>query len=117
MVNCWLLPSMVALKELTYHSSPHTSVSSNSVGTRASNARVTFLGTLAGIAGAAAVSLVSFAVGMLPWSWLAPAILAAVVGMLADSYLGATLERRKLLNNDAVNFLSTLVAAAITLLW
>jgi uncharacterized protein (TIGR00297 family) len=78
---------------------------------------VTLAGTLAGIAGAAGVSLVSVAVGMLPWKWLAPAILSAVAGMLADSYLGATLERRKMLNNDAVNFLSTAVAAAIALQW
>jgi uncharacterized membrane protein len=31
--------------------------------------------------------------------------------MVVDSFLGAWLERRGLLNNDAVNFLSTLVAA------
>jgi len=31
-----------------------------------------------------------------------------VFGLLFDSFLGATLERRKWLNNDAVNFLSTL---------
>jgi uncharacterized membrane protein len=37
---------------------------------------------------------------------------AALIGMLADSFLGAWLERRHLLNNDAVNFLSTLLAAA-----
>jgi uncharacterized protein (TIGR00297 family) len=78
---------------------------------------VTLAGTLAGIAGAAVVSLVSVAVGTLPWKWLAPATLSAVVGMLADSYLGATLERSRLLNNDSVNFLSTVVAAAIALLW
>ena len=76
---------------------------------------VTVVGTLAGIAGATAVGLVSIAVGMLPWKWLAPAVLSAVIGMLADSCLGATLERRKLLNNDAVNFLSTAIAAAIAL--
>ena len=77
---------------------------------------VTLVGTLAGVAAAAAVSLVSVAVGMLPWKWIAPAILSAVLGMLADSYLGATLERRHLLNNDTVNFLSTVVAAAFALL-
>jgi uncharacterized membrane protein len=48
-----------------------------------------------------------------PLRWLGIAILAAVAGMIADSFLGALLERRKLLNNDAVNFLGTLVAAGI----
>ncbi|MBZ5719403.1 MAG: DUF92 domain-containing protein [Acidobacteriia bacterium] len=74
---------------------------------------ISWAGTLAGIAGAAVVSLVSAAAGMLPWKWLGPAIVAAVAGMVADSYLGATLERRGVLNNDSVNFLSTVVAAGI----
>jgi uncharacterized membrane protein len=44
-------------------------------------------------------------------------IAGALAGMLTDSYLGALLERRNLLNNDAVNFLGTLAAAcAATLL-
>jgi uncharacterized membrane protein len=33
--------------------------------------------------------------------------------MIADSFLGAVMERRKLLNNDAVNFLGTLIAAGV----
>jgi uncharacterized membrane protein len=37
--------------------------------------------------------------------------------MVADSYLGALFERRNLLNNDGVNFLSTLVAAGVALLF
>ncbi len=39
--------------------------------------------------------------------------LAGVAGNLVDSLLGATLERRGHLSNDAVNFLSTLVAAIL----
>ena len=35
--------------------------------------------------------------------------------MLFDSLLGALLERRHLLNNDAVNFLSTIFASALAL--
>jgi uncharacterized membrane protein len=33
--------------------------------------------------------------------------------MIADSFLGATLERRGLLHNNAVNFSSTAIAAMI----
>jgi uncharacterized protein (TIGR00297 family) len=40
---------------------------------------------------------------------------AAVFGLLFDSLLGATLERRGWLNNDAVNFVSTCSAAAFAL--
>jgi uncharacterized membrane protein len=38
-----------------------------------------------------------------------------VVGLGFDSLLGATLERRGWLNNDAVNFLSTASAAGFAL--
>jgi len=43
---------------------------------------------------------------MLTVSWA-----GGVFGLLFDSLLGATLERRGWLNNDAVNFLSTASAA------
>jgi len=41
--------------------------------------------------------------------------LGAVFGLLFDSVLGATLERRGWLNNDGVNFLSTASAAGFAL--
>ncbi len=72
---------------------------------------VSLIGTLAGIAAATLVSLVCVLTGLLAWKWLGTSVAAAVLGMVADSYLGAWLERRQLLNNDSVNFLSTLVAA------
>ena len=37
-----------------------------------------------------------------------------IFGLFFDSLLGATVERRGWLNNDAVNFLSTGAAAAFT---
>jgi len=73
---------------------------------------VSWPGTLAGIAAAAAVSLVCVLTGLVPFRWLGISITAAFAGTIADSFLGALLERRKLLNNDAVNFLGTLIAAA-----
>jgi uncharacterized protein (TIGR00297 family) len=74
------------------------------------------VGTLAGIAAAVLVSLVCALTGLMPLKWFGLSATAAVGGMIADSYMGATLERRKLLNNDLVNFLGTLVAVAIALL-
>ncbi len=80
---------------------------------------VTLAGTAAGMMAALVVSLVCVVARLLPWTWLAIPATAAVLGMLADSYLGAGLERRGWLNNDAVNLLSTLVAAVLapSLLW
>jgi uncharacterized protein (TIGR00297 family) len=72
---------------------------------------VSWAGTLAGISAAALVSGVCLLTRLMPLRWLGISIVAAVAGTIADSYLGALLERRKLLSNDAVNFLGTLVAA------
>ena len=77
---------------------------------------VSWTGTFAGMAAASVVSLVCVLTGMVPLKWLGFSIAAAAAGMTADSYLGALLERRNLLNNDAVNFLGTLIAAAAAFL-
>jgi len=72
---------------------------------------ISVAGTLAGVAAAAIVALagtlaLSGGYGMF---WVSGA--GAIFGLLFDSLLGATLERRGWLNNDAVNFLSTAGAA------
>jgi uncharacterized protein (TIGR00297 family) len=76
---------------------------------------ITLAGTFAGIAAAL------FVAGIGTWSlrgdfvlfWVSAA--GGVFGLLFDSLLGATLERRGWLNNDAVNFLSTGSAAGFAL--
>jgi uncharacterized protein (TIGR00297 family) len=75
------------------------------------NGAVSLTGTLAGIAAAAIVSSVCLFAGLVPMRWLLISLGAGILGMFADSFLGAWLERRGLLNNDSVNFLSTLVSA------
>ena len=74
-------------------------------------------GTLAGVTAAALITLGNAAMGVISWdsSWMCA--LAAVLGMLADSFLGASLERKGLLDNNAVNFLSTVVAALLAVLF
>jgi uncharacterized protein (TIGR00297 family) len=76
-------------------------------------------GTLAGIAGATVVTAACWATRVIALHWLLPVAAAGVLGMFVDSFLGAWLERRHILNNDAVNFLSTVVAAlfALFLYW
>ena len=71
---------------------------------------VSLAGTLAGIFAAYIVSVTCWLTGLLQWKWLVVSTGAGVLGMVADSLLGASLERRRVLNNDAVNFLSTLIA-------
>jgi len=70
-------------------------------------------GTLIGVAGAGLIGLLHAGFSQLAF-FIA---LAGIFGNAMDSVLGASLERKKYLNNDAVNFLNTLLAAlaAVTL--
>jgi uncharacterized protein (TIGR00297 family) len=72
---------------------------------------ITVKGTVAGLAAALLIVLVSMKVLQLPSRVGIFALGGAVFGLFFDSLLGATLERRGWINNDAVNFLSTLAAA------
>jgi uncharacterized protein (TIGR00297 family) len=68
-------------------------------------------GTLAGVAGAAALALVAIALGSIPQSALWIVVVAATAGALLESWLGATLEAPGILNNDMLNFINTAAAA------
>lgn len=80
---------------------------------------ITLTGTFAGILGALAVSAVgAWAIhgnALVFWA----AVVGGVFGLIFDSLLGATFEQREWLNNDAVNFLSTVAAATVAglILW
>jgi uncharacterized protein (TIGR00297 family) len=73
---------------------------------------ITLAGTLAGILAAAVVAVVGSEALRGGGLMLGAAAAGGVFGLFFDSLLGATLERRGWLNNDAVNFLSTASAAA-----
>ncbi len=73
---------------------------------------VSVAGTLAGIIAAAVIAAIGGVGPALFPHWAAVAI-AACSGLLFDSVLGATIERRGWIGNDLVNFLSTLSAAVI----
>jgi uncharacterized protein (TIGR00297 family) len=76
---------------------------------------ISLAGTSAGVLAAVAVAAAgTLAVGGgMRMFWIAA--LGGVFGLFFDSLLGATLEQMGLLNNDAVNFLSTISAAAVAL--
>jgi len=77
---------------------------------------ITAWGTLSGMFAAFAIVSLGAAVGLIPWQKAALPLIAAIIGMLTDSILGAALERRGWLNNDLVNLLSTWVAAGLVFL-
>jgi uncharacterized protein (TIGR00297 family) len=68
-------------------------------------------GTIAGLAGAGALAGLGVALDLAPL-WTVPAIIGgAVVGSIAESVMGATLEGPGIVNNDVLNFLNTAIAA------
>jgi uncharacterized protein (TIGR00297 family) len=78
---------------------------------------ITLAGTLAGALASVLIMLVGFwamrgAKFLDDWVSICLGAAGGIFGLLFDSVLGATLERRGRLNNDAVNFLSTLSAVA-----
>lgn len=72
-------------------------------------------GTLAGIIASGVIALVGAAALRGDWMVFLLSFSGGVFGLLFDSVLGATLERRGWLNNDAVNFFSTCSASAFAL--
>jgi uncharacterized protein (TIGR00297 family) len=90
-----------------------TSLRRVSVGT---DGAISLVGTLAGTSGAVLLVLVAALTLRLKVEQAVCAVLGAIAGLFVDSLLGATAERRGWLNNDAVNFLSTLAAALIAML-
>jgi uncharacterized protein (TIGR00297 family) len=76
---------------------------------------ISLAGSLAGIAAAVLLALVCAAAGLVSRRSLVVPAAAGILGMLVDSYLGAWLERSRRLNNDQVNFVSTIVAAALAI--
>lgn len=84
-------------------------------GVRGKDGVISIEGLLFGIAGSTIIGMIY----TMAFEW-GPAlfwiIIAGTVGNLTDSLLGATLERRGTIGNDAVNFLNTAVAALFLLL-
>jgi uncharacterized protein (TIGR00297 family) len=76
---------------------------------------ISFGGTLAGAFAAAIVAVAGVVAMRGDLLMLAVSWTGGIFGLLFDSLLGATLERRGWLNNDGVNFLSTLSAVAFSL--
>ena len=74
---------------------------------------ITLVGTISGMTAATLVSLAAVLTNLLTWKLLGVCTIVAVAATLIDSLMGALLERRGLINNDAVNFLSTAFAAAL----
>ncbi len=74
-------------------------------------------GTVAGIVAGLLVGVACAFAGQIAYRALPIIWVSATLGMFFDSVLGGTLENRRRLNNDQVNFLSTAAAAIFALLF
>ena len=74
---------------------------------------ITLAGTIAGTVAGLMIAAVSTLGGIVPHAHLWIPFIAGFVGMLMDSVLGATFQRRGWMNNEAVNLFGTLAAAAV----
>lgn len=76
---------------------------------------VSLEGTAAGIVAALGLVALGVVFGLMPASHLGSAVIGATIGSAVESALAATFEGPGILNNDLLNFLNTLVAAAVAL--
>ncbi len=78
---------------------------------RGTEGAVSLEGTVAGIVASVGVAALGAAVGLYGPAGALAVVVAAFIGTTLESLAGATLEKRGLLDNEAVNFLNTLVGA------
>lgn len=79
---------------------------------------VSLQGTMAGVMSAAALAATGAYLGLIPTTAVAVVTAAATVASLLEGVLGATLEARGMLTNDAVNFVNSAMGAALAMwLW
>jgi len=77
---------------------------------------ITLGGTLAALGAAAAVALICVLGGMIAHRDALVCVAGGFSGMVADSFMGATIQRRGYVGNNGVNLFSTIIAASIALL-
>jgi uncharacterized protein (TIGR00297 family) len=74
-------------------------------------------GTLAGLVAAVALAMLGDALRLIPASAIAPVAVAATIASLIEGALGATLEGRGTLNNDALNLINSAIGAGLAVAW
>jgi uncharacterized protein (TIGR00297 family) len=74
---------------------------------------ITMVGSAAGLAAGSVMAAIGSVGGMISPAQIWIPIAAGFAGMLSDSMLGATLQRRGWISNQGVNFVGTFAAVAL----
>lgn len=74
-------------------------------------------GTLAGALGAAVLAATGAVLGLVPFAAISPIAVAATLASFAEGWLAVHFEGNGALNNDCLNFLNSLIGAALALVW
>jgi uncharacterized protein (TIGR00297 family) len=77
---------------------------------------VSLEGTAAGVVAATFLAWLATVFGLITYEWIVCVVFAATAASLVESWLGATLERDGVLNNDALNFVNSAIGAGLALL-
>jgi uncharacterized protein (TIGR00297 family) len=77
---------------------------------------VSLEGSIAGVVAAFGLAAAGAALHLIPAAAIPMIVVATIVGSLAESVMGATLEERGIVNNDVLNFLNTTIAAFAAIL-
>lgn len=83
--------------------------------TPGTNGGISIIGEISALLGCFLVSILAFALGILPIQYFLPVIVSGFIAIHIDSLLGATLEIKGYLTNSGVNFLATLLGGLICL--
>jgi len=78
---------------------------------------VSLEGTVAGAFGAALLAGLGAGLGLIPAFAVGPIVIAAMLASLAEGWLAVQFEATGVLDNDALNFLNSVIGAALALLW
>jgi uncharacterized protein (TIGR00297 family) len=84
---------------------------------RGTDGAVSLPGTILGVLGGLSIGLIAYSLKLINLEKIWIVGLAGFIGTTVDSILGATLEQKKLINNEGVNFLSTFSGALSSILF
>ncbi len=78
---------------------------------------VSIEGTIAGIIGSILISVYGIEIGWVnDWNQLGVVVLSSFIATTVESFLGATIQNNKLITNEFINFINTMIGSLVSIL-